>query len=244
VLDREGLAAGASSGSARDPSKSLCEWAPCRGLWLAADRRSGGGCQDPTHRPRVSGVSKCNASLGGWLPVPETTDHCGTAREDTATAEEYVPSGVQLERSRGSPTLFANLLWRLIDRCAPLHMDESLSPPPPWVAVGSQEAECGPCRTAQTRISTRTRSRAGSTSSRGEPATFSSVPTPASWDNLDWDLRTFGGETVSPLVVHDWDSVAARPEATVAGAASAVFHINRRTGCGNTRGDRAISRCL
>jgi Ser/Thr protein kinase RdoA (MazF antagonist) len=49
--------------------------------------------------------------------------------------------------------------------------------------------------------------------------------------HVDWESQNIRWKDGRPLVVHDWDSVALRPEVTVAGAASAVF---TRTETGNS----------
>jgi len=41
--------------------------------------------------------------------------------------------------------------------------------------------------------------------------------------HVDWESHNLAWRNGKPVAVHDWDSVAARPEAAVAGAAGAVF---------------------
>lgn len=43
---------------------------------------------------------------------------------------------------------------------------------------------------------------------------------------MDWESQNIRWHQRRPLVVHDWDSAAARPEATIAGAASAEFTVD------------------
>ena len=41
--------------------------------------------------------------------------------------------------------------------------------------------------------------------------------------HVDWESQNIRWQNGQPLVVHDWDSAATRPEATIVGAAAAVF---------------------
>ena len=226
MLDREGLAGWCEQWLGARPVEVLFvsgHFAAVYGLRLT-DGREVVVKTRPT-APRVSGCVEVQRLL--WeagFPCPRPLTTAAPLGEDTATAEEYVPSGVQLERSRGSPTLFANLLWRLIDRCAPLHMDESLSPPPPWVAWDHKEAGVWPLPDGTN----------ANLNADPEPCWLDELAgrtrdlllrfqAPAVVGHLDWESQNIRWRDGQPLVVHDWDSVAARPEATVAGAASAVF---------------------
>jgi hypothetical protein len=44
--------------------------------------------------------------------------------------------------------------------------------------------------------------------------------------HVDWESQNIRWQDDRPLVVHDWDSAAARPEATIVGAASAEFTVS------------------
>jgi Phosphotransferase enzyme family len=174
--------------------------------------------------PRVSGCVEVQRFLcEDGFPCPSPLTTAAPLGEETATAEEYVPGGMQLERSRESPTLFAKLLWQLINRCVQLRMDERLSPAPPWVAWDHKEAGVWPLPDG-----TNADLNAGA-----EPCWLDELAgrtrdlllrfqAPVV-GHLDWESQNIRWRDGQPLVVHDWDSVAARPEATVAGAASAVF---------------------
>lgn len=144
----------------------------------------------------------------------------------TATAEQYLPDGTQLERSSESPIRFAGLLWQLIDRCAHLNLEHRLDPPPHWVAWDHSVPGLWPAA-----------------SDRDSDADLNADPEPR-WLNeigarargillafrapfvvghVDWESQNIRWQNGQPLVVHDWDSAATRPEATIVGAAAAVF---------------------
>jgi hypothetical protein len=174
---------------------------------------------------RISGCVEVQRHLfetGFPCPMPLA----GPARlgAGIATAEAYVPGGTELERGEDSPLRFATLLWQLVDRCAQLRLEHRLDPPPHWVAWDHTGAEVWPPTV-------------------GGAADFNADPEPR-WLNeiaerarklllgfrssavvghVDWESQNIRWNDREILVVHDWDSAATRPEATIAGAAAAVF---------------------
>jgi hypothetical protein len=174
---------------------------------------------------RISGCVEVQRHL--WesgFPCPRPLAGPAGFEGRTATAEEYVPGGAQLELDAESPGKFAELLWQLVDRCSHLAVDDRLNPPPPWVAWDHNQAGVWPLGDDGERdlnahpgprwldeIGERTR------------LILNAFRSPHIVGHVDWESQNIRWKDGRPLVVHDWDSAALRPEATVAGAASAVF---------------------
>ncbi|HEY6468811.1 MAG TPA: hypothetical protein VI434_03510 [Candidatus Dormibacteraeota bacterium] len=138
-----------------------------------------------------------------------------------------MPGGVQLTRDSHAAEQFARLLWQLIDRCAAFPMDVRLGPPPPWMEWDHARPGTWP------------------RSDEGDDD-FNADPEPRWLDDVaarsrsilldfhardvvghvDWESQNIRWHRGRPHVVHDWDSAAARPEATIAGAASAEFTVS------------------
>jgi Ser/Thr protein kinase RdoA (MazF antagonist) len=142
----------------------------------------------------------------------------------TATAEEYVAGGELLERDTESPSRFAGLLWQLVDRCAHMAVADRLSPPPPWVAWDHNRAGVWPLGDDGVRdLNAHPEPRWLDEIGERTRAILNAFAAPHVIGHVDWESQNIRWEDGRPLVVHDWDSAASRPEATVAGAASAVF---------------------
>jgi hypothetical protein len=141
-----------------------------------------------------------------------------------ATAEMLVSGGEQLAPTLDSPELFAGALTELV-RLAPAVDDlPTLAPPPAWAAWDHEQLGIWP-------------------EPDDRPDNLNQHPGPAWIDELglrvrhrlarsrlppvvghvDWESQNMRWSGRRLHVVHDWDSIAARPEATVAGLASAVF---------------------
>jgi hypothetical protein len=183
-------------------------------------------------RPLASRISGClEVQRHLWangFPCPRpVAGPAPIGAAETATAEEYVPGGVQLARDGPAPEHFARLLWRLIDQCAELRMEDRLSPPPPWVEWDHSRAGIWP------------RSDEGDDDFNADPEpkwlddvaaqarnVLLHFQAPHVVGHVDWESQNIRWHQRRPLVVHDWDSAAARPEATIAGAASAEFTVS------------------
>lgn len=181
-----------------------------------------------TDTARVAGCVEVQRHLwASGYPCPRPLAGPQPIGEKTATAEEYVPGGMQLPRGGDAPQRFALLLWQLIDRCAPLHMEGLLRPPPPWVAWDHGERGVWPPADDSD----------GDFNADAEPGWLDDIAGRARSillgyhaiaivGHVDWESQNIRWRDGRPLVVHDWDSAAARPEATIAGAASAVFTVS------------------
>lgn len=140
------------------------------------------------------------------------------------TGEEHRPGGSLLPLDAAAPGRFAAALAALVAAAPPAGTVPSLEPPPPWVAWDHARPGRWPA-TATT------------------PTDLDAVPGPGWLDGVADRARVRLGEGAGvPVVghvdfesqntrwldgrlhaVHDWDSVAARPEAALAGSAAAVF---------------------
>jgi hypothetical protein len=165
------------------------------------------------------------------FPCPEPLAGPAPLGDLAASAEAYVPGGEQLEPGPESPQRFAFELARLI-RLAPPADDRHLRSLP-WVAWDHDlegtwpepddshadlNAVLGPSWLEE--LGRRVKRRLQS--ARALPR----VVGHADWESQN--LRWLGSEL---HVVHDWDSLVSQPEATLAGAASAVYTA---TGAPNT----------
>jgi hypothetical protein len=160
----------------------------------------------------------CPRPLAGPMPI---------GNGETATAEVYVPGEIQLARDPRTAEQFARLLWQLIDRCAELRMEDRLVPPPPWVEWDHTRPGIWP----------RADEGDDDFNADAEPRWLDDVAArartillhfqaPDVVGHVDWESQNIRWHEGRPLVVHDWDSAAARPEATIAGAAAAEFTVS------------------
>lgn len=141
-----------------------------------------------------------------------------------ATEEELVPDGEQLGPSPEAPRLFAEGLAALMRVAPPVGDVPSLAPPPTWVwwdhdqagiwpwpddGDADLNAACGPAwlDIVGRRVRRRLQQHKGVV-----------VVGHADWESQN--MRWLGQRL---HVVHDWDSVASLPEATIVGAAAAVI---------------------
>lgn len=142
--------------------------------------------------------------------------------EQLATAERFQPGGTRLSSATDSPHLFAKALAQLVALApAPAELPP-LDPPPYWMQwdhtlTGTWpadpdvdlNAEHGPAwlEEAATLVQQR--------------LLRSSLPQVVG--HVDWESQNLRWVDRRLHAVHDWDSIAARPEATIAGAAAIVF---------------------
>lgn len=161
-------------------------------------------------------------------PCPELLAGPAPFGDLIATAEAYLPDGELLPRSAEAPQKFAAALARLVALAPAPETLPSLTPAPPWVGWNHERPGvwplpdnlavdlnhiAGPAWLDE--LGQRLRALLCAT-------TLVSVIGHADWEsqNLRWRDGTL-------LVVHDWDSVVALPEAALAGAAAAVFPADR-----------------
>jgi Phosphotransferase enzyme family len=175
--------------------------------------------------PRIGGCVEVQRHLwASGFPCPKPLAGPARFEDSAATAEEYVRGGAMLERDSESPRRFADLLWQLMDRCKHLAVDDRLNPPPPWVAWDHNQAGTWPLGDDGERdLNAHPEPRWLNEIGERTRTILNAFAAPPVVGHVDWESQNMRWKDDLPLVVHDWDSVASRPEATVVGAASAVF---------------------
>ncbi|TML93619.1 MAG: hypothetical protein E6G06_01340 [Actinobacteria bacterium] len=162
-------------------------------------------------------------------PCPDVLAGPEPFGELMATAETHVPAhGTPPEPPPPEPT--AQLLAALVDSAPPANDFPALNPAPPWVGWDHPGESLWPWPddldfdlnrhpgpdwiddTAQ-----RIRARLAAETS------------PAVIGHIDWEAHNLDWDGTTPVVVHDWDSVAIRVEAGIAGAAAIVYPSNGTT---------------
>lgn len=156
----------------------------------------------------------CPQPLAGPVPLGHLT----------ATAEAFVPGGGQLAPGPETPQRVAALLAQFIRLSPPVETLPTLLPSPAWVQWDHDQPGIWPLpddRPANLNehqepgwldeLALRVRGRL-------EQGHFLPVV-----GHVDWEAQNLRWVDQRPHVVHDWDSVASRPEAVIVGAAAAVF---------------------
>jgi hypothetical protein len=175
-------------------------------------------------QPRHAGCVQVQAEMARvGFPCPEPLTVATRIHDMTITAEREVPGGSPLPTEAG-PAPFAALLARLIASAPAAAVVSSLMPSPPWTAwdhpgrrlwpdldehgqdlniVGGPKWVDDAARRVRERLtSTRARICIG---------------------HGDWESQNIRWTGRDPLVVHDWDSVIAQPEAAIVGLAAAMW---------------------
>lgn len=143
-----------------------------------------------------------------------------------ATAEIYVP-GHGAPPDPPPPAETAQLLAALVEAAPPAEAFTTLNPAPPWVGWDHPGVDLwplpddldldmnqhpGPAWVDELARRIRTRL-----------ATDPDMPVIG---HIDWEAHNLDWDGLRPVVVHDWDSIAIRSEAGIAGAAAAVYPSN------------------
>ena len=167
------------------------------------------------------------------FPCPKPLAGPAALGASSATAEVLIEGGSQLPLTDDSPRLFAQSLARLVALAPPVTSLPTLEPSLPW--VGWDHDQCGTWpepddieADLNAQVGPGWLEDAGARVRRRlmRPSSLPIVVGHADWEsqNLRWVKRQLH-------VVHDWDSIVGQREATIAGAASAVFTA---TGAPNT----------
>jgi hypothetical protein len=175
-------------------------------------------------QPRIAGCVQVQAALAdAGFPCPKPMTGATRLNGMTITAETAVAGGGPLPADAGAAP-FAALLARLIESAPSPAAVSSLAPSPPWAGwdhpgrrlwpdldehgqdlnlVAVPEWVDDAARRVRERLtSTRGRLRIG---------------------HGDWESQNIRWTGRDPLVVHDWDSVIAQPEAAIVGLAAAMW---------------------
>jgi hypothetical protein len=179
-------------------------------------------------RPLVARVAGCvavqQALARAGFPCPRPLAGPEPLDGLLVTAEQLVAGGDRLAGQADAAELFADLLAELVRLAPPPSAVPPLVPSPPWVGWDRQEAGLWPeaddlavdlnCHRGPDWLDeTATRVR----------ARLADVRLAAVVGHGDWESQNIRWRGRHPLVVHDWDSVVAQPEAAIAGQAGAVW---------------------
>ena len=163
------------------------------------------------------------------FPCPGVTAGPAPFGDHVATAETYVPANGG-PPDPPPPAATARLLAALIEAAPPAEAFPALDPAPPWVAWDHPGADLWPwpddldvdmnqhpgpdwVDDLARRIRTR-------------------LAAVAEWPvigHIDWEAHNLDWDGGTPVLVHDWDSLAIRAEPSIAGAAAAVYPSNGTT---------------
>ena len=168
--------------------------------------------QRHVHRQRFP----CPGVLAGPLPLGDRV----------ATAEEYIaPHGFPPDPPPPEPV--ARLLAELVAAAPSPETATALAPAPPWVGWDHPSDQLWPWPDD---FDVDMNDHAGpewidDTAQRIRDRMRRDTSAPVI-GHIDWEAHNLDWDGSAPVVVHDWDSLAIRTEAAVAGAAAAVYPAN------------------
>ena len=179
-------------------------------------------------RPPAARIAACvEVQRRAWaagFPCPQPLAGPAPLGALTATVEAYVPGGALLRRDADAPRRFAEPLAELVRLAPPAAALPTLEPAPPWAWWGDEQPALWPPPD----------DRDADLNASAEPAWLDDLArrvrlrlaryrAPAVIGHADWESQNVRWLGARLHVVHDWDSVAALPEAVIAGLASAVY---------------------
>ena len=155
------------------------------------------------------------------------------------TAETLIPDGRQMPAARGAGP-YARLLAWLIRSAPDVAMVPALAPSPPWTGWDHPGAWLWPDRDDHGRDLNQVSGPAWvDDAARRVRQRMSGYAAPARIGHGDWESQNIRWVAERPLVVHDWDSVIAQPEAAIVGLAAAVWPAGGDPGDAATVGQSA-----
>jgi len=190
--------------------------------------------------PRLDATTSIQRLLHArGFPCPDVLAGPAPLHGRTATAETYIaPSGEPPDHAPARPV--AELLAQLVDLAPRPTGFEALDPAPPWVGWDHDGAGIwpwpddldldmndhpGPAWLDDAATGVRDRLR--------------DIDTPPVIGHIDWEAHNLDWSGDRPVVVHDWDSLAIRPEPAIVGVAAATFTANGRANAAATIADTA-----
>ena len=139
------------------------------------------------------------------------------------TAETYVPGGIQLPLDAAAPDRFALALARLVQLAPPAEQVDSVDPPPPWAAWDHAGEALWPRPAPGTAdLNAGERSWVDDVAVRAR-RWLAAVACRPVVGHVDFESQNIRWQGTELHCVHDWDSVALRPEATIAGIAAVTY---------------------
>jgi len=171
---------------------------------------------------RLRGCAAVHRALwSAGFPCPEPlVDPVPLGPHVVASAELYVPGGVQLE---GHPHRYAEELLRLVALAPAVEDVPTLEPAPPWTAWDHDREGTWPVRDDEgPDLTTDTVPGWIADIARRAQVRLARCKRPQIVGHCDWESQNLRWVDDRLLVAHDWDSVAARDEPVIAGLAAAV----------------------
>jgi Phosphotransferase enzyme family len=193
------------------------------GLRLADGRQVVVKARPPAARLR--GCVAVQAALwAAGFPCPRPLAGPAPLGELAATAEELVPGGQLLAPGQGVAVRFADLLAELVRLAPDPAALPSLRPSPPWAAWDHRQGRLWPPPDDRPGDLNEHPGPAWlDRAAAGTRARLAELRLPVVVGHADWESQNLRWDGERPLVVHDWDSAVAQPEAAVAGLAAAVW---------------------
>jgi hypothetical protein len=173
--------------------------------------------------PRIDACFQAQRYLWSTgFPCPEPLAGPAPLDQWLATAERFLPGGARLPQAADSPACFGRELARLVARAPSPIALPSLAPPPYWMGWDHDLPGIWPTDPDV------------DLNAHHEPAWLEEVAArvrtrllraalPPVVGHVDWESQNLRWTGRRLHAVHDWDSIAARPEAAIAGAAAMVF---------------------
>ncbi len=174
--------------------------------------------------PRIAGCIQVQAALAGvGFPCPEPLTGTTRVRGMTITAETEVPGGRPLSVEAGAAP-FAALLARLIRSAPAPAAVPDLVPSPPWAGWDHPGRRLWPDLDEHGQDLNLVGTPAWvDDAARRVRERLTSSPGRMCIGHGDWESQNIRWTGRDPLVVHDWDSVIAQPEAAIVGLAAAMW---------------------
>jgi hypothetical protein len=173
---------------------------------------------------RIAGCLQVQAALArGGFPCPEPLTGVTLVYGAAVTAETELGGGSPLSPAAGAAP-FAALLARLIASAPAATSVSGLSPSPPWAAWDHPGRRLWPDLDEHGQNLNLVRAPEWvEQAARRVRERLISTPRPVCIGHGDWASQNIRWTGHAPLVVHDWDSVIAQPEATIVGLAAAMW---------------------
>jgi hypothetical protein len=184
--------------------------------------------RDPPGRA-VSCTTVQRALHKGGFPCPEPLTDVDVVGGRTVHAERWVPGGDRLQGSGPQvAAAFAALLADLVSMALEVPVDPPM-PAPIWAGWDHGGAALWPDDGVHLPDASHGRLPAFviDTASRVS-ARLAGLALPCLVGHSDWETQNIRWRGGRPFMVHDWDSLAWRPEAAVAGLAAATFPSDRQ----------------
>src|SRR4030095_4225836 len=169
-------------------------------------------------QPRMAGCLRVQAELArAGFPCPQPLTEATRVRDLTITAETAMPGGRPLP-PRGGAAPFAALLARLIKSAPTPASVPRLTPSPPWTGWDHPGLRLWPDLDEHGHdLNMVTGPEWIDDAARRVRERLTSTPGYVCIGHGDWESHNIRWADGDPLVVHDWDSVIAQPEAAIVG---------------------------